>query len=195
MKTIIFDMYGVILKESRGNFIPYTYKHFPNTDIALIRSLFPKAQLGEIDSDEFLSNLGFKDTIFHKKDYIKNHLTIDGEFYTFAEKYKDRYHYALLSNDVLDWNKYILEYHNLNKYLANCIVSADVHARKPEREIFNIALSILGVPASECIFIDNSVKNLLVAAELGIDTILFNRDNEEYDGKTVYSFKDIEKFI
>jgi len=29
MKTIIFDMYGVIIKESKGNFIPYTRNHFP----------------------------------------------------------------------------------------------------------------------------------------------------------------------
>ena len=26
--TLIFDMYGVILKERTGNFIPYTFEHF-----------------------------------------------------------------------------------------------------------------------------------------------------------------------
>ena len=25
--TLIFDMYGVIIEESKGNFIPYTYNH------------------------------------------------------------------------------------------------------------------------------------------------------------------------
>ena len=29
MKTLLLDMYGVILKESKGNFLPYTYAHFP----------------------------------------------------------------------------------------------------------------------------------------------------------------------
>lgn len=26
--ALLFDMYGVILKESKGNFIPYTFKYF-----------------------------------------------------------------------------------------------------------------------------------------------------------------------
>lgn len=195
MKTIIFDMYGVILKESKGNFIPYIYSHFPNTDKALIKSLFPKAQLGEIDSDEFMHSLGFEDVLFHKKDYIQNHLTFDSTFIPFAEQYKDKYEFALLSNDVLAWNKYILQYHDLSHYFKTCIVSAEVHYRKPEKEIYEIALSRLAAQPNECIYIDNSVKNLLVAEELGIGTILFNRDNETYHGKTVYSFEGLDGLI
>jgi putative hydrolase of the HAD superfamily len=46
-----------------------------------------------------------------------------------------------------------------------------------------------------CIFIDNSVQNLLTARELGMDTILFNRDGEEYDGKTVNSFNELAEVV
>lgn len=28
ISTILLDMYGVIIEESKGNFIPYTYEHF-----------------------------------------------------------------------------------------------------------------------------------------------------------------------
>lgn len=197
MKTILFDMYGVILKESKGNFIPYTYNHFPTSEHDRIthlfkdEKLFTKAGNGEITSDEFLSRLGFVDTVFHMRDYIENHLTMDSAFYLFADAFMDKYHYALLSNDVSDWSKYITEYYGLNKYLPIKIVSADVHYRKPTHRIFEIALERLSVSAEDCIFIDNSVANLRTAHEIGMNTILFNRDNEVYDGSTVYSFEEL----
>jgi len=201
MKTIIFDMYGVILKESKGNFIPYTYNHFPIeehdkiTKLFRLDKLFTRAGNGEISSDEFLTALGYKNPDFHMRDYIENHLTMDDDFYTFAESMKNKYNFALLSNDVSDWSKYITEYYKLNKYFPVKIISADVHCRKPDAKIFELTLKSLNVPADECIFIDNNVENLKAAEKLGIDTILFNRDNEEYDGKIVYSFDELSKIL
>jgi putative hydrolase of the HAD superfamily len=197
MKTILFDMYGVILKESKGNFIPYTYNLFPASEhekltrLFKIDKLFTKAGNGELSSDEFLSGLGFSDTVFHMHDYIENYLTIDTGFYIFADAFRDQYHYALLSNDVSDWSKYITEYYGLDKYFMHKIISADVHCRKPERRIFEIALEDLSAAASDCIFIVNSVENLKTAEKIGMNTILFNRDNESYDGLSVYSFEEL----
>ena len=188
---IIFDMYGVIIKESKGNFIPYTYTFFPDTDKKFLVSLFSKAGLGEITSNEFLSSLGFSDTEFHMKDYIENHLTIDSSFYKFADKINGSPNFALLSNDVLDWNKYIMSYYGLNKYFTHIIVSSDVHVRKPDKAIYEIALNKIGLPPNNCVFIDNSVRNLLTAWEIGMDTILFNRDGENYDGKIINSFNEL----
>lgn len=195
MKTIIFDMYGVILKESKGNFIPFTYSHFPNTDKQFLVYQFTRAGLGEIDSNELMNSLGFSDPIFHMHDYIENHLTIDNDFFNFAEKYSSVYNFVLLSNDVLDWNRYIFEYFKIGKYFSHCIVSANVHTRKPDSKIYEMTLEKIGALPSDCIFIDNSVKNLRVANNFNIDTILFNRDKEEYDGKTVYSFQELDDLI
>lgn len=201
MKTIIFDMYGVIIKESKGNFIPYTFNHFPITEHERLKKqffkdkLFTKAGNGEITSDEFLTALGYENPQFHMRDYIENHLTMDEDFYVFAENMRHKYKFALLSNDVSDWSKYITEHYKLNKYLPVKIVSADVCCRKPEKKIYEITLERLGVPANECIFIDNSVENLQAASKFGIDAILFNRDNEEYDGKIVYSFDELSRIV
>lgn len=96
-------------------------------------------------------------------DYIENHLTMDDGFYMFADIFMKKYHYALLSNDVSDWSRYITEHYGLDKYLPTKIVSADVHCRKPEHRIFELALEKLSVPATDCIFIDNSVENLRTA--------------------------------
>ena len=61
--------------------------------------------------------------------------------------------------------------------------------------MFSLALSRLGCRAEDCLFIDNSVNNLNKAAELGIKTILFNRDNVTYEGVTVNSFSELENLL
>ena len=52
--TLIIDMYGVILKDRTGNFVPYTYEHFDVSEHGRIKDLlenqklFTKAGLGHI---------------------------------------------------------------------------------------------------------------------------------------------------
>ena len=195
--TILLDMYGVILEESKGNFIPYTYQHFDESEYERLtrqfrqEKLFTRAANGEMTSDEFLSRLGFENPQFHMRDYIDHYLTLDPGFIPFAEKYSGKYDFVLLSNDVSEWSAYITGHYGLDKYFTCKIVSGDVKCRKPGREIFEAALSVTGRKPEECCFVDNSVKNLLTAADLGIEPILFNRDHEDFSGTVVNSFAEL----
>ena len=199
--TILIDMYGVILEESKGNFIPYTYDHFEESAYERLtrqfrsEKLFGKASVGALSSDEFLSLLGYDDPQYHMQNYIENFLTLDPGFIPFAEKYYRAYDFVLLSNDVSEWSAYITGYHQLDKYLRQKIVSGDVKCKKPDREIFEAALAASGKRAEECIFVDNSVKNLEAAAALGIIPVLFNRDGAEYAGTTVNTFEELAAFM
>lgn len=201
MKTIVFDMYGVILKESKGNFIPFTFQHFDACEherlIKLLKKdqLFTKAGNGEMSSEEFMTLLGYDDPSYHMKNYIENYLTLDTGFINFAGKYADRYDFVLLSNDISEWSAYITKYYNLDQYFKNKIVSGDVKCRKPDKKIFTIALERMEKFPQECIFIDNSVANLEAAAEMGFLTILFNRDEVVYSGVTVNNFDELEKVL
>lgn len=194
-------MYGVILEESKGNFLPYTYKHFDESEYERLtlqfrqEKLFTRAANGEMTSDEFLSRLGFNNPQFHMRDYIEHYLTLDPGFIPFAKKYSAKYDFVLLSNDVSEWSAYITEHYGLDKYFTRKIVSGDVKCRKPDREIFETALSEIGRKPEECCFVDNSVQNLLTAAELGIEPILFNRDHEEYNGTVVNSFTELAELL
>ena len=75
--TILFDMYGVILEESKGNFIPYTFQHFGKEEHErLIRQfkkeqLFTKAGNGEITSNTFLTILGYDNPEYHMRTISK----------------------------------------------------------------------------------------------------------------------------
>ena len=199
--TILFDMYGVIIEQSKGKFIPYTFQSFDESQHERLNrqfrqdKLFLKAGVGEIDSDTFLSLLGFDDPQFHMRNYIENYLTIDAGFKPFAEEFAGKYDFVLLSNDVSAWSEYLTAYHDMNKYFKEKIVSGDVKCRKPDKRIYELALERTGKSPRECIFIDNKVENLVVAQELGIKPILFNRDGEEYDGIIVNTFEELADIL
>ncbi len=201
ISTIMLDMYGVIIEESKGNFIPYTYGHFHETEYERLtrqfkqEQLFTKAGNGEISSDMFLSLLGYEDTQYHMENYLKNYLTLDSTFIPFAEKYYKSVDFVLLSNDVSEWSAFITDYYKLDKYFKDKIVSGDVKCRKPDKQIFELALERINKKPSECIFVDNSAANLNVSKEIGICPVLFNRDNVEYEGITVNTFEELAEIL
>ena len=199
--TIIIDMYGVVLEERTGNFGTYTYEHFPQSEHERLdrvfneERLFTKAGYGEITSHDFLTRLGFADPEYHMRDYIENYLTLDKRFISFAEKYYEQYEFVLLSTDVSEWSRYITKYYELDKYFKYKIVSGDVHCRKPDRKIYEIALARADKTAEECIFIDDSIANINSAKEMDIHTVLFNRFGEDYSGDQVKTFEELDKLF
>lgn len=198
---LLLDMYGVIIKESKGYFIPYTFQHFAQKEHDRLTKafredcLFTKAGNGELSSDEFLSLLGFQNPTEVMRDYLRNYLTFDKEFLWFAERNYKQYDFVLLSNDVKEWNKYLFELYGLDKYFRERIVSGEIHMRKPENRIFTYAVEHIKCNPYDCIFVDNSVRNLNTAQKLGINTVLFNRDNETYSGNVVNNFTELDKFL
>jgi putative hydrolase of the HAD superfamily len=51
------------------------------------------------------------------------------------------------------------------------VSSCFVGFRKPERDIYRLALEITQIPANECCFVDDRALNLECAVHLGMHTI------------------------
>lgn len=51
------------------------------------------------------------------------------------------------------------------------LVSGEEKMKKPDKEIFNLLLSRYQIKANESLFIDDSIKNIQVAKEIGFQTI------------------------
>jgi epoxide hydrolase-like predicted phosphatase len=62
------------------------------------------------------------------------------------------------------------------------VISGEVGMRKPEREIFELTLDRIGLPAGECVFIDDIPHNVAAAAEAGLVGIV-HRTFEETAGE------------
>jgi 2-haloacid dehalogenase len=58
-------------------------------------------------------------------------------------------------------------------WFENIVVSGEEKVMKPDPGIFEILLERIGRSASECIFIDDSPRNIAAATGLGFDTIRF----------------------
>ena len=88
-----------------------------------------------------------------------------------------------------------LEYLGVSGYLSFRTFSCFVGAFKPDRRIYLDALNKCGVPASETVFIDDSVRNLDGAAALGIMPILIAADPAS-DVETSYlKIRDLRELI
>jgi putative hydrolase of the HAD superfamily len=66
------------------------------------------------------------------------------------------------SYDVADWRE----------LFDAIVISGEVGLHKPGPEIFELALSEIGLPASECVFIDDLKENIAGAGAVGITGIL-----------------------
>lgn len=83
----------------------------------------------------------------------------------------------------------------LNNYFDVITVSGDVKIKKPDVKIFMLTVDKLGHQAGDCILVDDRRSNLDVAQSLGMDTILFNSRNVQYEGKTAVSFLELVNIL
>jgi putative hydrolase of the HAD superfamily len=191
MRTVIFDMYGVILKDPTGNLMPFINGIYPELGEADVYPLWLKAGLGEISSLEFWKSLRSDiDCAGTEKAYLDT-IEINDDFYAAAEVLRKEYRLALLSNDVSEWSLYLRQKYGLDRYLDVIMVSGDLKLKKPDPEIFRRTLQRLGQSASDCIYIDDRRHNLMAAQQLGMDVILFNSRSVEYDGPTVTDYTEL----
>ncbi len=59
------------------------------------------------------------------------------------------------------------------------VISDQVGMRKPDQGIYLFTASKLGLPAGECLFVDDTEHNLPAAADLGMGTVYFTGDPGE----------------
>ena len=81
--------------------------------------------------------------------------------------------FALLTNNVREWEPHWREKLPIDDIFETVVDSAFVGFRKPDPRIYAIALERLGLPAEACAFVDDLERNVVAARELGFHGILF----------------------
>jgi HAD superfamily hydrolase (TIGR01509 family) len=79
---------------------------------------------------------------------------------------------AVVSNEARELNEYRIRKFKLDGFVDFFISSCFVHVRKPDADIFRLALDIAQVPARQVVFIDNTPMFVQIAEGLGIRSIL-----------------------
>lgn len=201
IKIVIFDVMGVIFEagdDTNDLLVPYILNLNNHISPNTIIDLYIDASLGKITAYDFWTVLGFEaehvDSI--QKKYLETCLTLDSQFKESVKKIKEMgYKTALLSNDVSEWSQYVRDFHDINKYIDYAFISSDLGLRKPDPEIYKVALKEMKAHPSECVFIDDHPARVDAAGKLGMSSVLFNREKHDYNGLQILSFADLVKIL
>jgi putative hydrolase of the HAD superfamily len=79
---------------------------------------------------------------------------------------------AVISNEARELNAYRIRKFKLAGFVDAFVSSSFVHVRKPDADIFRLALDIAQVPARQVVYIEDTPMFVQVAEGLGIQSIL-----------------------
>ena len=181
-KWIFFDVMGVVFvvgDDTNDLLVPFIKEKNPQISIEKINEAYLKASFGKISSMKFwsLMELGECDYSKIEREYLDSRLKLDTHIPKVFNELSKRYNIGLLSNDLSEWSSYLRRKYDLDKYSKCSIISGDVKCRKPQKQIYEIALKQANCSARDCVFIDDRVKNLYPAVELGMNVVKFNRED------------------
>jgi putative hydrolase of the HAD superfamily len=103
-----------------------------------------------------------------------------------------RYLIAALNNEARELNRYRIERFELQKYFSLFFSSCYLGARKPDANIYRMALDVTQRAGEECLMIDDREENLEAARRLGIETIRFENAKQlagELERKLASAFR------
>jgi len=132
---------------------------------------------GKITLDEYLDRTVFyrarpftRDTF---RDFMFSLSRPFPEVIEFARRLSDsgKYFMGTINNESRELNYYRIEKCGLRQVFRLFVSSCFVGFRKPERDIYRLALELTQIPAEECCFVDDRALNLECAAKLRMHTV------------------------
>jgi putative hydrolase of the HAD superfamily len=132
---------------------------------------------GKITLDEYLDRtIFYRERPFPREAFCDFMFSLSKPFpdvLKFAQALADsgKYFMSTLNNESRELNDYRIEKFGLRKIFRLFISSCFVGCRKPEHDIYRLALETTQIPAKQCCFIDDRDLNLECAAKLGMHTI------------------------
>jgi len=199
IKAVLFDFDGVLTIDKTGSATITNY--ISNTcgiPLENVKSCYykftKKLLLGETTHQEiwtdFCQSLG-QDIDYNILLDSFRFTRLDDKMIALVQKLKERYLIGMVTDNKCDRISTILDYRGLNQFFDVIAISACLHSGKDSPSIFEYVLNTLNVSASECVFIDNTEKNLVAHKQMGMSTVFYNDDNRDFD----LFVRDLEKII
>lgn len=194
IKAILFDFDGVLTVDKTGSASITKYiSEKCGIPLEVVKASYGKYNKALLDGsivhqdmwEEFCQDVG--ERIPYEvltESFIATPL--DEEMIALVKQLKEKYFIAMVTDNKADRINTVLREKNLAPWFDFVAVSAELHMGKESREVFDFVARQLGVSADECVFIDNTEKNLTIPNKMGMKTILFddqNRDIEKFRAK------------
>ena len=186
IRTIVFDMGGVLIRFDREFFIRRL--GVPTEDEAiLMNEVFCSLEWARMDRGSLTDSEAVQSVCERLPERLhlaaeqlitmweRPILTIDGMYELVKELKLKGYGIFLLSNASVRQHEY-WPHIPASELFDGKLVSSDVHLVKPQPEIFRLFCETFHTPAEECYFIDDSPQNIEGAYETGIQGFIFRGD-------------------
>tara|TARA_Y100000034_G_C6884529_1_gene405924 strand:+ start:744 stop:1367 length:624 start_codon:yes stop_codon:yes gene_type:complete len=195
LKAILLDADGVVFK-TIYNVINKELKDLTDSEMEEVREVcwgkyYEQAKIGKVSDREMWLGTNSENGVFnelnipHEKynQFISNlrglyALNEDAlNFFNFARFAKlDLY---MLSNSTYDLVEGQYEKFRLDNYFQKAFFSHKLGMAKPDKKIFDYALKNMDLYPVDVLFIDDKIRNINAADELGFKTQLF-KNSEDY---------------
>ncbi len=135
---------------------------------------FDTYEVGKLSLEEYLDRVVFYEKrSFTKKQFREFMFAQSQPFPKMIEmmkQLKDEYHLkvAVVSNEGLELNDYRIKTFKLGQFVDFFICSGFVHFRKPDKDIFKVALNTAQVDPKKVIYVEDRPMFVQVAESLGI---------------------------
>ena len=145
---------------------------------------FPAFDAGNITMNEYLDRtLFYRPRPFSREDFIA-FMRAQSKEYPGSRAILDsatksgRYFIAAINNEPLELNNYRIENFDLRRNFQVFFSSCYVHSRKPEEQIFRLALAVTQRAPEKCVFIDDRPLNLESPRKLGMNAIHYQNPEQ-----------------
>lgn len=131
-------------------------------------------ELGKLSLDEYLERIVFYEQRSFSPEAFKAFITAQSQPYPemmrLVQDLKRQYGLKLVAvnNEGRELNDYRVRQFGLNTIFDAFVSSCYVHFRKPDTDIFRLALDVAQVPAGEVVYIDDRKLFVQVAGGLGM---------------------------
>src|ERR1700744_4295152 len=138
------------------------------------RMTFDTYESGKLSLDEYLKrSVFYQDRSFTMEEFRKFMYDQSVAYPEMIElvrglKAKYKLRIAVVNNEGREINEHRIKHFKLNEFVDFFISSAFVHFRKPDADIWKIALDIAQVPKEEVVYIDDRMMFVQVAQGLGL---------------------------
>ena len=139
---------------------------------------FDTYELGKLSIEEYLSWVVFYEerpfTISQFQEFMFAQSKPYPQMIELVRKLKTKYglKIVVVSNEARELNSHRIRKFKLYEFVDSFISSCFVHVRKPDADIFRLALDIAQTPAGQIVYIENTPMFCQIAEGFGIRSIL-----------------------
>lgn len=197
LKLIAFDLFGVVFTEGHivsGALMSLLPELRDNPGKTSVKHYYHLYTQGDISEADFWQGIGQADNTKLRNDFL-NAFELDDALENVIKTLSKHYSLAVLSNLATDWADYLIDKYQLAHCFKPIIISGENRCIKPDKPIYEILIERSGIAPEQTLFIDDRLENLATAHQLGMRTVHYAREKDNFDYTADYCIHELSELL